>query len=124
SSRRRHTRCYRDWSSDVCSSDLDAACPSQAPACRAKAYLVPGDLVLTGAARGPFTCVAYQSPRDRKQNWTNGWFPSARLQAVAPARAPRVKDWTGTWTHAGGEIELRAGEGGKLATEGLHELFV
>src|SRR3989337_3513761 len=22
SSRRRHTRCYRDWSSDVCSSDL------------------------------------------------------------------------------------------------------
>src|SRR5207245_9238884 len=26
SSRRRHTRCYRDWSSDVCSSDL--WCPS------------------------------------------------------------------------------------------------
>src|SRR5207245_3191746 len=25
SSRRRHTRCYRDWSSDVCSSDLDGA---------------------------------------------------------------------------------------------------
>src|SRR5207245_5556206 len=24
SSRRRHTRCYRDWSSDVCSSDLKA----------------------------------------------------------------------------------------------------
>src|SRR5207245_7510887 len=23
-SRRRHTRCYRDWSSDVCSSDLPA----------------------------------------------------------------------------------------------------
>src|SRR5207245_968717 len=28
SSRRRHTRCYRDWSSDVCSSDLPAS-PSQ-----------------------------------------------------------------------------------------------
>src|SRR6266852_4024482 len=25
SSRRRHTRCYRDWSSDVCSSDLELA---------------------------------------------------------------------------------------------------
>src|SRR5207245_4229467 len=25
SSRRRHTRCYRDWSSDVCSSDLVTA---------------------------------------------------------------------------------------------------
>src|SRR5207245_7680605 len=28
SSRRRHTRCYRDWSSDVCSSDLVAASPA------------------------------------------------------------------------------------------------
>src|SRR5207245_3475618 len=27
SSRRRHTRCYRDWSSDVCSSDLSAFGP-------------------------------------------------------------------------------------------------
>src|SRR2546429_8319374 len=27
SSRRRHTRCSRDWSSDVCSSDLDKRCP-------------------------------------------------------------------------------------------------
>src|SRR5207245_6447189 len=27
SSRRRHTRCYRDWSSDVCSSDLGTATP-------------------------------------------------------------------------------------------------
>src|SRR5207245_8804566 len=27
--RRRHTRCYRDWSSDVCSSDLTARAPRQ-----------------------------------------------------------------------------------------------
>src|SRR5207245_3628343 len=27
SSRRRHTRCYRDWSSDVCSSDLSGLGP-------------------------------------------------------------------------------------------------
>src|SRR6266550_5408337 len=26
SSRRRHTRCSRDWSSDVCSSDLETRC--------------------------------------------------------------------------------------------------
>src|SRR5207245_7545291 len=36
SSRRRHTRCYRDWSSDVCSSDLNSSRPcepgSDAPA--------------------------------------------------------------------------------------------
>src|SRR5436305_8990320 len=35
SSRRRHTRCGRDWSSDVCSSDLTAAVPpARAPAPR------------------------------------------------------------------------------------------
>src|SRR5256884_6348267 len=28
SSRRRHTRCSRDWSSDVCSSDLGVGCGS------------------------------------------------------------------------------------------------
>src|SRR5258705_11502084 len=28
SSRRRHTRCLSDWSSDVCSSDLELAIPS------------------------------------------------------------------------------------------------
>src|SRR3989337_318981 len=28
SSRRRHTRCYRDWSSDVCSSDLPGPGPT------------------------------------------------------------------------------------------------
>src|SRR5947199_4493356 len=28
SSRRRHTRCLSDWSSDVCSSDLEPACLS------------------------------------------------------------------------------------------------
>src|SRR5207245_8352240 len=34
SSRRRHTRCYRDWSSDVCSSDLTLygrMCPIETP---------------------------------------------------------------------------------------------
>src|SRR5207245_2409866 len=32
SSRRRHTRCYRDWSSDVCSSDLVCKCTQHLPA--------------------------------------------------------------------------------------------
>src|SRR2546422_11696486 len=31
SSRRRHTRCSRDWSSDVCSSDLCGAAPRAVP---------------------------------------------------------------------------------------------
>src|SRR5690349_25003128 len=34
SSRRRHTRSLRDWSSDVCSSDLSAKCASETRAVR------------------------------------------------------------------------------------------
>src|SRR2546422_11076639 len=37
SSRRRHTRCSRDWSSDVCSSDLTPDSGSPAPARQALA---------------------------------------------------------------------------------------
>src|SRR5208282_6607191 len=40
---RRHTRCYRDWSSDVCSSDLEAARLErlkQAPGTQANAMIV------------------------------------------------------------------------------------
>src|SRR2546422_8618302 len=44
SSRRRHTRCSRDWSSDVCSSDLRCSrCTSPRPCCRPRSgilYLV------------------------------------------------------------------------------------
>src|SRR6266852_8996315 len=40
SSRRRHTRCYRDWSSDVCSSDLS---PAVGEVVRMRAAALAGD---------------------------------------------------------------------------------
>src|SRR2546429_196717 len=43
SSRRRHTRCSRDWSSDVCSSDLSGALAQVAPN-NATLYLHPTDV--------------------------------------------------------------------------------
>src|SRR5207249_5789913 len=56
SSRRRHTRSKRDWSSDVCSSDLIAACELSATGCRARAKgirigsrLVKGNIPLVAA---------------------------------------------------------------------------
>jgi hypothetical protein len=99
-------------------SDDDAACPAATDACRKKAYLVPGDLVLSGRARGEFTCASYQSPLSRKQDWINAWLPTAALTAVAPLPSPKASDWIGSWVHAGGEISIAHGKGGKLHIEG------
>src|SRR3712207_7110139 len=53
SSRRRHTRYWRDWSSDVCSSDLDEA---------AVVRVEDDFLVGRGVVRGPLTQVSF--PRE------------------------------------------------------------
>src|SRR5256884_3050305 len=50
SSRRRHTRCSRDWSSDVCSSDLEVS-PSK---------LVPEGIEGRVPYRGPASDVIFQ----------------------------------------------------------------
>lgn len=98
----------------------NAACPADTMACRGRAYLVPGDLVLTGKVSGVYTCVAFQALNDRKQIWTNGWIASARLAPVAPASATQSSDWTGTWRHTGGEITIKPAKGGKLSVAGEH----
>jgi hypothetical protein len=99
--------------------DFKAAnCPADTKACRKKAYLVAGDLVLTGKTRGAFTCVSYQSTRATKQIWTTGWLPSKALTPVAPMPAPQMPDWLGTWSQPGGDIEIKQIAGGKLSVEG------
>jgi hypothetical protein len=98
----------------------DPSCPADTETCKAKAYLVPGDLVLVGRTRGAYTCVSYQSPRDNKQAWTNGWMSTSALEPVAAAAAPKPSDWLGTWKHTGGEITIERAKAGKLAITGEH----
>ncbi len=96
-----------------------STCPAGTGTCRKKSYLVTGDLVLVGKTRGDFTCVSYQSPRAKKPIGTDGWLPSSALSAVAAMPSPEVPDWLGTWTRAGGTIEIKhGGIGGRLHIEG------
>src|SRR2546429_1496442 len=69
SSRRRHTRCSRDWSSDVCSSDLGAGAiyigavaedSSGYPDCRPEYYRVFQELIRVGTR--PETQVRIVTP--------------------------------------------------------------
>src|SRR6476620_12317236 len=81
SSRRRHTRYWRDWSSDVCSSDLDHA-RQRHPYRRAFARLaVDGDCAVVGLDDGP---------RDRETEANTARPPAAGLLApVEPVEDPR-----------------------------------
>src|SRR6266542_5104642 len=58
SSRRRHTRCYRDWSSDVCSSDLNRGRIMKILTTAEKQFL---DVFLHEATTSPFTGPATQA---------------------------------------------------------------
>ena len=101
------------------------SCPAATAACRKRAYLVAGDLVLVGRTRGEFTCVSYEAPKksnesDKRSVSTRGWLPGAALAPVAPAAAPARSDWLGSWNkpHAGIEIKP-GGLGGRLQIDGI-----
>src|SRR2546422_7509085 len=82
SSRRRHTRCSRDWSSDVCSSDL----------AHRRLAVFQGTFKDSWAAAKMAEFMAVQQK------------PRYRVLRV-------VKDWeTGTAYHGGGGIALGGGE--------------
>src|SRR5205809_2911555 len=77
SSRRRHTRCSRDWSSDVCSSDLSPSlCPISARPNGAISPDSPLGRALIGHSEGD--AVEVDAPRGR---WT------ARILSVQIGRA-------------------------------------
>src|SRR3989304_644 len=66
SSRRRHTRCSRDWSSDVCSSDLGADLGLGCGNPQAIASLRPGESVLDLGSGGGLDCfLAAQAGGDQ-----------------------------------------------------------
>jgi hypothetical protein len=98
------------------SSSENASCPADTAACRARAYLVPGDLVLAGATTGAFTCATFQSLSPKGQITTGSWIPTASLAAVAPAPAPT--DWAGAWWKTSAKLTIKPAAGGKLKVAG------
>src|SRR3712207_7641643 len=77
SSRRRHTRYWRDWSSDVCSSDLIVDADSNEPQ--------PWDDAATGElqVRGPWCAQDYYNPDAGVQLTTDdGWMRTGDVAAM------------------------------------------
>src|SRR5208282_6136953 len=101
SSRRRHTSCYRDWSSDVCSSDLAAS--------RAAA-----------AAPGAVDAARLQAADSEPQNWYAGGRDQGGTyySPLATITADNVKNLGFAWEYDLGS-PLRGQEATPVVVDGV-----
>jgi hypothetical protein len=94
----------------------DEGCPGTAARCRQKAYLVPGDEVLTSRTFGDWVCAWYQPARGSE---TVGWLPADRLGVAEPPARPPLTSWLGAWGFYHNSLRLSRGRGaGVLRVEG------
>src|SRR2546429_10009092 len=92
SSRRRHTRCSRDWSSDVCSSDLKE---STGPAADYTLSLAPAALTIVQGATGNTTVTITRTNFTDAVTLSLGSAPTGVTGSFKPA-APTGGSATGT----------------------------
>lgn len=98
----------------VKSAGADKACPSAAPVCREKAYLVAGNTVLVSATEGDFACATYVGAKGATRS---GWLPRAAL-AETPSAAIGLDDWAGTWMASPEHTIVITRKGAALALAG------
>ncbi|AWN52504.1 hypothetical protein [Methylobacterium sp. 17Sr1-1] len=100
----------------VASASGRKGCPGADPACREKAFLVPGNTVILGGTVPGFVCATYVGQKGAVRA---GWLPESAVARERAPPAPAPKDWTGTWTAPEQTITIRPGKAaGTLAIEG------
>ncbi|MBV9993681.1 MAG: hypothetical protein JO127_00580 [Caulobacteraceae bacterium] len=93
-------------------SDTDG-CPSQAASCRQRAYVVAGDLLLTGRSHGAYVCAFFPG----RGGGSAGWVPRERLAPAPAAASPPLTAWLGRWADGDDAIALSA-KGALLSADG------
>src|SRR5690606_40163749 len=96
SSRRRHTRFSRDWSSDVCSSDLGTLGPSTASF---DLTLPPGTVIttITGLDVGASEVVTSVTPNDGRIAFNDTQLLIGSSASSARSEERRVGKESGSW---------------------------
>jgi hypothetical protein len=77
-------------------------CPSDAAKCRGRAYVVAGNVLLTGHEHGPYVCAFFPN----RVGGTAGWMLRARLAPTTFAAAPPAAAWAGHWADGDDTIDL------------------
>jgi hypothetical protein len=81
-------------------------CPGPAAKCRQKAYVIPGDEVLTSRTFGDWVCAWYQPARGPE---TVGWLPAGMLLRAEFVDPIPLTAWLGTWGFYRNEVRLSRG---------------
>ena len=68
-------------------------CPALTPACKARGYLVPGDIAVAAYTTGSFTVVDFVGPKGAV---TDGAIESRLLERIKTPN-PSPQDWIGDW---------------------------
>jgi hypothetical protein len=93
-------------------SDL-SPCPDDSIACRGRAYVVPGDTVLTGAVNGPYVCAFFPT----RNGGSAGYVRQEEIAAQPVASTVPLDAWTGEWWNGDNSIAL-SDNGTGLAASG------
>jgi hypothetical protein len=91
-------------------------CPRAGAKCRAKAYLVPGDVVVASRKFSDYVCVWYAPGKGYE---TVGWLPAANVSLAETTGSPASSSWVGNWEYGIQSIRIKPGKKpGALAVEG------
>ncbi len=94
-------------------------CPSPAAACRGKAYLVAGDVVVRTHSHIVLDCATYLAQDGRL---TTGWLLTSALERL-PTPVMLRQAWVGTWEHDSqnnsATLTLKASPNGMLEISGV-----
>lgn len=88
-------------------------CPAATAACQQKAFVIPGDRLVTGRSKGQFVCAFFPN----KVGGSAGWVPRSRLVALPVNPAPPASAWLGMWKNYDNWIKITRKAGG-LQAEG------
>jgi hypothetical protein len=88
-------------------------CPDDSTACRGRAYVVPGDTVITGATNGPFVCELFPD----RSGGSAGYVRQTEIAPRPAAVGVPLAAWVGEWRNGDNRIVLHA-DGPRLTAEG------
>jgi hypothetical protein len=84
--------------------DSDPGCPGNGQKCLQRAYLIRGDVLLTGRSRGDYVCAFFL----KHVGGSAGWLRSRDVTTLPAQPAPSLGAWSGHWRDGDNEIRLSA----------------